>query len=155
MLNRVLLIGNLVEEPELRYTPNGTAVGKIRIAVTRTFNRDESDFFNVVTWRKTAENCANYLKKGGQVCVEGRLQTRSYEAQDGSKRWVTEVIADNVHFLGSRQQNQNADTRRPAAPQAGPPGDDSLGEWEKLGREVKSTDLDMFDGKSDDDEIPF
>lgn len=154
MLNRVLLIGNLVEEPELRYTPNGTAVGKIRIAVTRTFNRDESDFFNVVTWRKTAENCANYLKKGAQVCVEGRLQTRSYEAQDGSKRWVTEVIADNVHFLGSRQQN--ADNRRNAAPSpAGTTSDNSLSEWEKLGREVKATDLDMFDGKNDEDEIPF
>lgn len=152
MLNRVLLIGNLVDEPELRYTPNGTAVGKIRLAVTRTFNREETDFFNVVVWRKTAETCANYLKKGSQVCIEGRLQTRSYEAQDGSKRWVTEVIADNVHFLGGRQQN--AEGRRNAAP-AGAAADNSLGEWEKLGREVKASDLDMFDGKSDEDEIPF
>ncbi len=151
MLNRVIVIGNLVEEPELRYTPNGTAVGKLRIAVTRTFNRDESDFFNIVTWRKTAENCANYLKKGSQVGVEGRLQTRSYEAQDGQKRWVTEIVADNVHFLGGKQQNAEGRVNT-ASPGAG--GEEAPGEWEKLGREIKRDDLDMFDGNSDD-EIPF
>ena len=131
-LNKVIMIGNLVEEPELRYTPNGTAVGKIRLAVTRTFNREETDFFNVVTWRKTAENCANHLKKGSQVCVEGRLQTRSYETQDGQKRWVTEVIADQVHFLGSRPQSQPA--QQPAQ-------QDSLGEWEKLGKQADDPEV--------------
>jgi single-strand DNA-binding protein len=145
--NCVILIGNLVEEPELKYTPNGTPVGKLRIAVDRTFNRDESDFFTVVTWRKTAENCANHLKKGSQVCVEGRLQVRSYENNEGQKVWVTEVIAEQVHFLGSRPQGQQA--QQPA------PAQDNLDEWNKLGREVKPGDLDMFDGKADDEEIPF
>ena len=153
MLNKWIGIGNLVEDPEFKHVGSeNTANCKLRIAVTRTFNRDESDFFNVITWRKTAENCANYLKKGGQVCVEGRLQVRSYENSEGKKVWVTEVIAEQVHFLGSRPQSQQGQQ----AQQPAPAQESNLDEWQKLGREVKPGDLDMFDGKADDDsEIPF
>lgn len=103
MLNRVILIGRLAADPELRYTQQGVAVTNFRIAVDRPFTNQqgerEADFFPIVTWRKLAETCAHNLSKGRLVAVEGRLQTRSYQAQDGSTRWITEVVADNVRFL--------------------------------------------------------
>jgi len=103
VLNRAILIGRLTAEPELRYTQQGHAVTTFRIAVDRPFTNQqgdrETDFFPIVTWRKLAESCARNLNKGRLVAVEGRLQNRSYTAQDGSTRWVTEVIADNVRFL--------------------------------------------------------
>lgn len=103
MLNRVILIGRLAVDPELRYTQSGVAVTNFRIAVDRPFTNQqgerEADFFPIVTWRKLAEVCAHNLSKGRLVAVEGRLQSRSYQAQDGSTRWITEVVADNVRFL--------------------------------------------------------
>lgn len=103
MLNRVVIVGRTANQPELRYTQSGVAVTTFRIAVDRPFKNQqgerETDFFPIVTWRKLAEVCAHNLGKGRLVAVEGRLQTRSYQAQDGSKRWVTEVVADNVRFL--------------------------------------------------------
>lgn len=103
MLNRVILIGRLATDPELRYTQTGVPVTNFRIAVDRPFMNQqgerETDFFTVVTWRKLAEVCAHNLGKGRLVAVEGRLQTRSYQAQDGGTRWITEVVADNVRFL--------------------------------------------------------
>jgi len=83
LLNRVILIGRLTKDPELRYTPNGVAVAKFTLAINRKFNRDETDFIDIVAWRGLAENCANYLGKGRLAAVEGRLQIRSYEGQDG------------------------------------------------------------------------
>ena len=106
MLNKVILIGRLTKDPELRHTPGGAAVASFTLAVNRGFKNQqgeiEADFIPVVVWRKQAENCANYLNKGSQVAVDGRLQVRTYEANDGQKRWVTEVIAENVRFLDSR-----------------------------------------------------
>src|SRR5690606_6902504 len=103
VLNRTILVGRLASEPELRYSVNGTAVTNFRLAVDRPFTNQqgerETDFFTVVTWRKLAEVCAHNLGKGRLVAVEGRLQTRSYQAQDGSARWMTEVVAENVRFL--------------------------------------------------------
>ncbi|MCL6447232.1 MAG: single-stranded DNA-binding protein [Armatimonadetes bacterium] len=103
MLNRVILIGRLAREPELRYTPNGTAVTRLVIAVDRPFtNRQgerEADFIDIVVWQKQAETCANYLGKGRLVAVEGRLQIRSYDDSQGIRRRVAEVVADNVRFL--------------------------------------------------------
>lgn len=103
MLNRVILIGRLAVDPELRYTQAGHAVANFRLAVDRPFTNQqgerEADFFPVVTWRKTAEACAHNLNKGRLVAVEGRLQVRTYEANDGSTRWITEIVADNVRFL--------------------------------------------------------
>lgn len=103
MLNRVILIGRLTADPDLRYTPQGHAVTTFRIAVDRPFANQqgerETDFFTIVTWRRLAETCAHNLSKGRLVAVEGRVQNRSYTARDGSTRWVTEVVADNVRFL--------------------------------------------------------
>jgi single-strand DNA-binding protein len=107
-LNKVFLIGNLTRPPELRYTPSGTAVADLRIAVSRTFTtqtgekRDDTCFLTVVVWGKQAETCGEYLDKGRPIMVEGRLQTREWETKDGQKRSVVEVVAERVQFLGSR-----------------------------------------------------
>lgn len=102
-LNRVILIGNLTRDPELRYTPQGTAVASFTVAVNRSFvNREgerEADFIPIVVWQKRAETCAEYLIKGSQVAIDGRLQIRTYEDKDKIRRWVTEVIAQRIEFL--------------------------------------------------------
>lgn len=102
-LNKVILIGRLTREPEMRFTPSGAAVANFTIAVDRPFlnsqGQREADFIRVVAWRKLAENCSNYLGKGRLVAVEGRLQVRSYQTPDGQTRTVSEVVAENVHFL--------------------------------------------------------
>lgn len=107
-MNKVILIGNICADIESRTTSSGVATCTLRLAVQRRVaNKDgkrESDFFNVICWRQTAEFCAKYLSKGRKVAVEGSLQTRSYDAQDGSKRYVTEVIADNVEFCDSKPE---------------------------------------------------
>ncbi|MFA5357009.1 MAG: single-stranded DNA-binding protein [Candidatus Omnitrophota bacterium] len=105
-LNKVLLIGNLTKDPELRYTPQGTAVVNLRIAVNRKFKdknqewKDEACFLTVVVWNKQAETCNQYLHKGSSVFIEGRLQSRSWEDNSGQKRNVLEVRAERVQFLG-------------------------------------------------------
>lgn len=105
MLNRVILIGRLTRDPELRYTPAGVAVTQFTLAVDRPFTNQqkerEADFIPVVTWRQLAETCANYLRKGRLAAVEGRIQIRNYDNNEGRKVYVTEVIADNVRFLES------------------------------------------------------
>ena len=111
LLNKIILIGRLTRDPELRYTPNGTAVCNFSLAVERNFtNRDgerEVDFIDIVVWRRQAENCANHLAKGRLVAVEGRLQIRSYENSEGQKRRATEVVANNVQFLDWGNDNNN------------------------------------------------
>ncbi|NMB12366.1 MAG: single-stranded DNA-binding protein [Firmicutes bacterium] len=113
MLNRVILIGRLTADPELRYTQSGTAVTNFRLAVDRPFTNQsgerEADFIPIVVWDKQAENCANYLNKGRLVAVDGRIQVRSYDAQDGTRRWVTEVVAQDVRFLDWGRQSDQAD----------------------------------------------
>lgn len=103
MLNKVILIGRLIKDPDLRYTPNNVATCSFTLAVNRNFANQqgerEADFIPVVTWRNLAENCNKYLKKGRLIAVSGRLQTRSYEGNDGQKRYITEVIAGEVKFL--------------------------------------------------------
>lgn len=105
MLNRVILIGRLTRDPELKYIPSGTPVASFTLAVDRPFTNKqgerETDFVPIVVWRKQAENCANYLGKGSLVAVDGRLQVRSYE-QDGQRRYITEVVAEDVRFLDRR-----------------------------------------------------
>ncbi|MGD8188534.1 single-stranded DNA-binding protein [Brevibacillus ginsengisoli] len=113
MLNRVILIGRLVRDPELRYTPNGTAVTTWTLAVNRSRKQEgqqEADFINIVAWSKLADLCANYLKKGKQAAVEGRIQSRSYDNKEGKKVYVTEVVAENVQFLGSKDDGNGFDT---------------------------------------------
>lgn len=102
-MNKVFLVGNLTRDPELSETPNGIAVCRFSIAVTRDYANSEgtrdADFFNITVWRGRAENCGKYLKKGNKVAIVGSLQTRSYEDKDGIKRNVTDVIANEVEFL--------------------------------------------------------
>jgi len=105
-LNKVFLIGNLTRPPELRYTPSGTPVADLRVAVNRGYitqageKRQDTCFLTVVVWGKQAESCGEYLDKGSAVLVEGRLQTRDWETKDGQRRNVTEVVADRVQFMG-------------------------------------------------------
>ncbi|MGH7355668.1 MAG: single-stranded DNA-binding protein [Candidatus Rokuibacteriota bacterium] len=118
-LNKVLLIGNLTRAPELRYTPSGTAVADLRMAVNRNYTtqsgekREETFFVNVVVWGKQAESSGEYLDKGSSIFVEGRLQTRDWEGKDGQKRSVTEVVAERVQFL-SRTKGGGAGAPAPA-----------------------------------------
>ena len=105
-LNKVMLIGNVGKDPEMRYTANGKAVTTFSVACNRVIGgdgerREETDWFDVVAWDKLAELCSQYLQKGRQAYIEGRLQTRSWEGQDGQKRYKTEVVANTVLFLGS------------------------------------------------------
>lgn len=103
MLNRVILIGRLTRDPELRYTPSGVAVAQFTLAVDRPFTSQsgerEADFIPIVVWRQLAETCANYLRKGRLTAVEGRIQVRSYDNNEGKRVYMTEVVADNVRFL--------------------------------------------------------
>ena len=111
-MNKVILIGRLARDPEMRTTPSGVATTSFTIAVQRNYANAqgdrEADFISCVAWRKQAENIAKYCSKGSQVAVEGRIQTRNYDAQDGTKRYVTEVIADNVSFLGGRSTSSES-----------------------------------------------
>ena len=106
-MNKVILIGNLTKPPELRTTGSGTSICTFLIAVNRKYRAQDgsqsTDFFEIVVWRKLAENCARWLDKGKKVAVMGELQTRSYEAKDGSRRHVTEIVADEVEFLTPKQ----------------------------------------------------
>lgn len=117
MINSVTLVGRLTKDPELRYTPSGVAVARFTLAVNRTFKKEgeqQADFINIVTWRKTAENTANFLRKGSLAGVTGRIQTGSYDGQDGKKVFTVEVVAENVQFLepksAQNMQNGNGDT---------------------------------------------
>ena len=105
-MNKVFLIGRLVRDPELRYTSSNIPVATFSLAVNRNFTNQngerDADFINIVVWRKQAENCKNYINQGSQVAIDGRLQTRSYDDQNGQKRYVTEVVADNVQFLDTK-----------------------------------------------------
>lgn len=110
-MNKVVLIGRLTKDPELRFTPGGgKAVSNFTLAVNRRFKsqgQPEADFIPIVVWGKQAENTANYMSKGRLVGISGSIQTRSYEAKDGIKRYVTEVIADEVQFLESKNSTSN------------------------------------------------
>ena len=100
-MNKAIIIGNLTRDPEKKVTPDGVSVTNFTVAVSRTGNREKTDFLPVVTWRALADNCAKYLSKGRKVAVIGEIQTRSYTAQDGGKRYVTEIIANEVEFISA------------------------------------------------------
>lgn len=116
MLNRALLVGRLTRDPELRRTGSGKAVTSFNLAVERNFKSDEqeADFINCVCWGKIAENTERYCSKGSMVSIDGRIQTRNYENNQGQKVYVTEVIADSVQFISTR--NNNTATAAPQAP---------------------------------------
>lgn len=106
MINRVVLVGRLTKDPELRYTPNGVATCRFTVAVNRAFNKEgeekQADFISCVAWRKQAENLANFMKKASLIGLEGRIQTGSYEGQDGKRVYTTDVVADSIQFLEPR-----------------------------------------------------
>ncbi len=114
MLNKCMIIGRLGVDPEMRYTANGNAVTTFRVATSRNYTgndgerREETEWFSVVTWNRLAEICAQYLTKGRQVYVEGRMQTRSWDGNDGVKHYRTELIAETVQFLGNREDGGGA-----------------------------------------------
>ena len=112
-MNKVILVGNLTRDPELTETPNGIAVCRFSIAVSRDYANSEgtreTDFFNITVWRGRAENCGKYLKKGNKVAIVGSLQNRSYEDKDGIKRTVTDVVASEVEFLTPKSAQSDVD----------------------------------------------
>ena len=171
-VNKVILVGRLGKDPELRYTPSGAAVATFSLATTENFkdrdgNRQEkTEWHNIVVWRQLAEVCGKYLHKGKQVYLEGKIQTRSYDDRDGNKRYITEIVVDQMQMLGSRedggeghgsgqssgggnngsqsrQGNQNRSTGQPA--QGG-------GQSQSFGAGGMNYDEPVF---NPDDEIPF
>ncbi|WP_303864022.1 single-stranded DNA-binding protein [Alkalibaculum bacchi] len=109
-MNKVVLIGRLTRDPELRYTGQGTPVASFSIAVNRRKQKDkpqEADFINCVAWGITGENLSKYQSKGSQIAVQGRIQTRNYENKEGKRVYVTEVVAEEIEFLGSKRDNQS------------------------------------------------
>ncbi len=115
-VNKVILVGNLGKDPEIRYLENGTAVANFPIATSESYkdkegNRiDQTEWHNVVVWRKMAEIAERYLRKGSQIYLEGKLRTKSWEDQQGNKRYTTEIVADTFTMLGKREDNQNTST---------------------------------------------
>lgn len=111
-MNKVILIGRLTRDPELRYTGSNTPVATFSLAVNRSFTNQngerEADFINCVVWRKLAETVKNYLSQGSQVAVEGRIQTRNYDDQNGQRRYVTEVVVENIDFVGTKRDNSQS-----------------------------------------------
>ena len=149
-VNRVVITGNLTRDPELRSTPGGTSVCKLRVAVNSRRKDsssgewvDKPNYFDVTVWAAQGENCANYLSKGRPVAVDGRLEWREWEAQDGSKRQAVEIIAESVQFLGSR--DGNAQGGNGFTPESDVPADTSDFEGAGVGGSSSGTD----------DDIPF
>ena len=143
MLNRTLLVGRLTRDPELRFSPNGVAVCSFTIAVNRFGKRDEADFPSIVCFKKTAENTANFCKKGSLVGIDGRLQTRTYDGQNG-KVYVTEIVAESVQFLEPKNgggSNTSPSQENRSQGQRNPQGD-------PFAREGETIDI-------SDDDLPF
>ena len=139
-MNNITLIGRLTKAPELRYTSSNIAVATFTLAVDRGFKNSngekETDFIDIVVWRKPAENCANYLDKGRMVAVNGRLQIRSYETEDGQKRRIAEVVAEQVEFLSSGQNR--SEEKEP-----------------DVNKTQKEEDIPGFTPMFDDEDLPF
>jgi single-strand DNA-binding protein len=154
-INTVVITGNLTKDPELRSTPGGTSVCKLRVAVNSRRKDgqsgewvDKPNYFDVTVWGAQGENCANYLSKGRPVAVEGRLDWREWEAQDGSKRQAVEIIANSVQFLGSRGDNPNGNGGG-FQPASDVPADTSDFEGASVGGGGSSS------GGGGEDDIPF
>ena len=116
MLNKVVLMGRLTADPELKHTPSNVAVCTFSLAVNRRFNRNETDFIDVVTWRQQAEFVSKYFAKGQQMALVGALQTRTWEDKNGNKRKSVEVVADEVYFADSKRTSGNNSSRDEALP---------------------------------------
>lgn len=136
-MNTVLLIGRLVKDPELRYTQSNIPVATFTLAVNRVAS-EETDFINIVVWRKQAENCSKYITKGSQVAIEGSIQTRSYEDKNGQKRHITEVVADNVKFLDTKNRVQQ-----------------EVNEFNNSSIKTETNALDSLEVEIQDSDLPF
>lgn len=146
-LNKVILIGHLVADPELKQTPNSVSVCSFRIGITRRFAKQgeqaQSDFINIVAWRQQAEFVAKYFRKGTAIQIVGSLQSRDYTDQQGNKRYVTEVVADEVSFVERKSDSQ------PAANQYTPAANDAPAYGSAIGESPK------FEEVAGDDDLPF
>ena len=154
-MNKVILMGRLARDPDVRTTQSGRQVARMTIAVDRRISRANvqpgqptADFINLVAWERTAEFAGHYLNKGSQILVEGRIQTRSYEAQDGSKRYATEVIVERIEFAGPRQQN-DVGMEDGFSPRAAAPAPASASPL------ASAPTPPPFDDAPTDDDIPF
>jgi len=149
-MNKFILIGNLTRDPELRTTSSGISVCTFTVAVNRRFANQQgerqADFFNIVAWRGLGENCSKYLAKGRKVAVSGEMQTRSYDGRDGIKRYISEVIADDVEFLTPKDASASMPDPYPPEPYAAS-GSSGM-------REIGEPDADGFQ-EIEDDELPF
>ena len=171
-MNKVILIGRLTRDPELRYTGTNIPVATFSLAVNRPFSNQqgerEADFLNIVVWRRQAENCKNYLTQGSQVAIEGRIQTRTYDDQNGQRRYITEIVADNVEFLGSKNSSNNStnmnfnnmntnNTNKTAGNSAEPTPYDFGPAPEPKGTNVESNPFADFGANIEisDDDLPF
>lgn len=153
MINRVVLVGRLTKDPELRYTSNNIAVATFTLAVNRAFSRDnqqEADFLNCVVWRAQAENVSKYLSKGSLAGVDGRIQTRNYEAQDGTRRYVTEIVCDSVRFLESRSSSSRNEFQNEFNQGQSTPSFNQMKEDTKEDPFASSSSIEI-----NDDDLPF
>ena len=144
MLNSVIIMGRLTADPELRTTPSGVSVTRFTVAVDRRFQRQgedrQTDFINVVAWRQTAEFVSRYFTKGSMIAVQGSIQTRTYDDKNGLKRYVVEIVADNVSFCGSKSESGTSGA--PRTPVAAAPS-------------FSNGSADDFAAMADDDDLPF
>lgn len=156
MINNLTLVGRLTKDPDLKYTGNGTAVATFKLAVNRNFTNQsgerEADFINCVIWRKPAETLANYAKKGVLIGVTGRIQTRSYDNQQGQKVYVTEVIADNFQLLESKRADSSQNTQGSGV------SNSQTNNYTRNQQNTNSATADPFGNSSidiSDDDLPF
>ena len=142
-MNKVILVGNLTRDPELQTTNSGRSVCRFGLAVQRRFSNADgergADFFNITVWGNNGENCHKYLKKGSKCAISGRIQISTYDAADGTKRTSTDIIAEEVEFVGSRVQNDGTDNSSYSAPSDNKPAQKQTSELEEI----------------DDDSLPF
>ena len=151
-MNKAILIGRLTKEPELRYTSSNIACSTFTLAVSRDYTNQngerEADFISIQVWKKLAENCSKYLAKGSKVAIDGRIQTRSHDDKNGNKRYVTEVVAENVQFLDSKKDGQAIEVQNesPSSQQSS-----QTDPYADMGRQVSMDDYPNIDK----DSLPF
>jgi len=160
-VNKVILVGNLGKDPELRYTPSGTAVATFSMATTERYKdrdgqrQEKTEWHNIVAWRQLAEICGKFLHKGKQVYIEGKIQTRSYDDRDGNKRYITEIVVDQMQMLGSKDDGQSGGGGYGGQQESGSTSSQQRGGGQQ--RPAGGSNKDDFEEPAfnPDDEIPF
>jgi single-strand DNA-binding protein len=147
MLNRVVLMGRLTADPELKVTPNGVSVTSFSIAVDRSYVKQgeerKADFINIVCWKNTAEFVCRYFGKGSLIALEGQLQSRTYQAKDGTNRYVVEVVANNISFTGEKREQSNSQEYQPQQ------------EYQQPQQSYQQQQIDVFSDMPIDDDLTF